>query len=165
MLYTLPCAIAICAEGFNSMSLFSHLKSYKKKLTVIAVCILFLFCGLYSFPLKREEIKNCLKYINKNIKEGEKIYIYWDAMLVFQYYADIEYVDIEFIKHTQVIYDNSWDSGKYVNGLKELKGRYWLLFFSWIETDIINQINSFGYEKIREFRKNDSSTYLYDLNQ
>jgi hypothetical protein len=167
MLYTLPCVILICAEGFNSMAVFSRLKSRKKKSAIIAIGILFLFCGLYSLPIEREEIKNSLKYINENIKEGEKIHVYRDAIPAFQYYVDIEYTNVEFVKHTQVVYDNSKsDIKKYVNGLTDLQGKYWLLFshvYSWDETDIINQMDSFGYKKTDEFRSETSFTYLYDL--
>jgi hypothetical protein len=169
MLYILPCVAVIYAEGFNSVTDFFHLKSRPKKLAFTTICILLLICGLYSFPLKREETKTCIKYINEYIQNDEKVYVYCGAIPAFQYYTDIESVDIEFVKHTPVIYDNSKaDVEKYMSRLKELRGKCWLLFSDirpWAETYIISQLDLSGHKKIREFRESRSFIYLYDFGE
>jgi hypothetical protein len=169
MLYTLPCMIVICAEGFNFMEIFFRLKSYQKKRAVTIICILLLFCGLYRFPIKKTEIKDCLKYINEHIKEDEAIYAYSYAIPSLQYYTDIEYINSKFISHTQDnIFDGEyWNKEKYTDILKELRGRYWLMFSlnPGDETYIINQLNSLGHKKIEKFQVEGFSIYLYDFDK
>ena len=54
----------------------------------------------------------------------------------------------------------------YIEELKRLNGKTWLLFMHNSDNEeefIINSLDSIGYNQIKTFRTHGSSTYLYDF--
>ena len=71
--------------------------------------------------------------------------------------------------NTEVIYGtkNREDIQKYMDELKLLKGRTWILFshpYGDEEHYIVSQLDSLNYLKLNSFRTAGSSAYLYDFN-
>lgn len=163
ILYTLPCIIIICTIGFDYIK--SNLKPPKQRLLVTFIPVIFLFCFLAGFPIRREATRESIKYIDENITEGENIYNYFGAVPAFQYYKDIGYVKTD----AHVINSNSeWVVNKCMNELKTLQGKNWLLFPYILDIEenfYITQLDSLGYRKLKEFKMYRSSIYLYDFGE
>jgi hypothetical protein len=173
-IYLLPGIIIVCSSVFLFILkfLFSHSKMKRYRILILFFPVL-LFFNRYPyedeayFKALKEEIKECLTYINENIKKDEKVYVFGGANRAFQYYADIEYSNLSFTSYAQVIYGHL-DKEKCMDELKKLQGKYWLVL-SHIhfeeEVSVINQIDSLGNKKIQEFRAEGASAYLYDFGE
>ncbi len=79
-----------------------------------------------NFPIKIEEIKNSLNYIEKNIKKDEAIYVYYGSRRAFDFYKETNIININnpIIVGTKHRKENH----KYDHELLNLKGKVWLLF-------------------------------------
>jgi hypothetical protein len=165
ILYALPCMIYICAIGFDYIRILFHLKPSKWKLLVTAVPIVFLLCFLDGFPIRKYDIKEGIEQIKENITEGENIFTDFWSEAAFQYYKNIGYVKTNaYVSSCEY----GWGIEKCTDELKKLGGRNWLLFVGIDESfkeGLINHLDSLGYDKIKEFKKYDSSTYLYDFGE
>jgi hypothetical protein len=166
ILYTVPIVIIITSFGFEYLIdiIFTNLRIETVRLLAILIPLLLLFvlCSI-GFPRQHEEIKRTIDYIQNNISKNDKIYVNYFASNAFKYYNDIQFMNIS----APIIYGSNWNNNeKYVNELKNLKGRNWLLFVGFGDNDtsyIIKNLDSLGYNKIRTFVTYGSSTYLYDF--
>jgi hypothetical protein len=61
-------------------------------LTIIIPAYFFFLFTKLDFPFKKEEIKESLNYIENNVLEGDKIYIYYGAKDAFNYYQSTYYL-------------------------------------------------------------------------
>jgi hypothetical protein len=176
ILYLLPSFILICTVGF--MYIIEWLSSRFKFLNLKLLCfvpIIFLF-SFKEFPVTYLitvpfEVKKDIKFLKENIKDGETIYVYWLGGSSFQYYQDIGLADFK----TPVIIDKELQVfGRLLNQsdhlikLEGIYGRAWLYFVNdpvWNEDQgfIINQLDSIGHKKIKEYKTISSSIYLYDF--
>jgi hypothetical protein len=162
ILYTLPCFIISCSEGFGFIIkiIFSSLK-IKKVIPFAIVIPIFFFLSGYPVKIEREEIKKSIRYIQENIHEGENIYIYYFATFPYKYYDNIGFTNLK----TPIIEGKYNRSGFYstgdINELKRLRGKTWLLLSS--DKGIAEQVNSLGYKKIKEYKAKGSFVYLYDF--
>jgi hypothetical protein len=167
ILYTLPCLMIICAFGFESIlrTVFSKLNVAKScSLAIIIPCVS-LFVGS-PVKIEMQETKKCIKHINTNISETDAIYIYHGANSMFIYYDEIGLVK----SNVRLINNKVGNWGlvtEYVNDIKNLHGKNWLLFATSFgeEKVIINQLDSIGYTKLDEFSPTGSSVYLYDFGE
>ena len=151
-------------EYFNEM-IFKDLKI--DRLRFLSILIPFSILSAtpwYAFPLKKEEIKESISYINNKKIENDKVYVYSGAKNAFKYYDKIGYtnfsVPIILGKGTTA------DKSTYIERLINLRGNIWLLFshnYNNEEEYIITQLDSLGYHRIETFRSHGSSTYLYDF--
>jgi len=167
ILYTIPVVIIITSFGFEYLMniVFTNLRIERLRLLAILIPLLLLFvlCSV-GFPRRHEEIKRTIYYIQNNINKNDKIYVNYFAANAFKYYNDIQFMNI----NVPVIYgsvDRNNDE-KYINELKNLKGRNWLLFVGFGDNDtsyIIKKIDSLGYNKVKTFVTYGSSTYLYEF--
>lgn len=170
ILYTCSIIIIITSFGFDYITnfIFTYLKIERFRLLsiLIPVSLLFTFY-IIGFPIKREEIKKSINYIQQHINKNDKIYVYYGAAYAFKYYNYIQFINTSasIVKGSK----NIKNKEKYINELKNLKGRIWLLFAHahiWDddeETYIVRQLDSLGYNKIETFITDGSSTYLYDF--
>jgi hypothetical protein len=168
ILYTLPCLIIICSFGFDTFLkfIFSRLKIEKIQLLAVIIPIVFLLAfllGKQTVKENRAEIKTSILYIQKNIVEGENIYIHSAALKAFCYYKEIG-----FVKTNAHLIEGEWNNEKTeVEELRKLKGKCWILFTTYNSSGkfIINQLDSIGYKQIDVFKTTGSSAYLYDFGE
>ncbi|GHT10133.1 hypothetical protein FACS189426_09870 [Bacteroidia bacterium] len=117
--------------------------------------------------LQHGNIKEGIKFIQRNIRENENIYIYHFAIPGYEYYDSIGFTNIK-ARIFKGIYNRHgiYSSGD-INEINDLHGKTWLLFSHTFadEKFMINYIDSFGYTKIKEFKTVDSSAYLYDFGE
>lgn len=167
ILYTGPCIIIISSFGLKYIAdrLFAFLKTEKARLFTLFIPLTLISILFYNgFPQKNEEIKKTIQYLQQHINKNDKIYIYYSAGSAFLYYKKIQF--IKFNVPVTFGSKNRSDKAKYINELKELKGRNWLLFSHVYENEedfIIRQLDSLGYKKLDSFKTYGSSTYLYDF--
>jgi hypothetical protein len=163
ILYIFPCVILVCSAGFEHLIeiVFADLKIKKFRLFALIIPMLLLY-PFSEFPIQsqilRVEIKKSLKYIEKNIREGESVFVHMFYKHNYRYYNDIGFIHIEapFIVGVRSDEEN-------VKKFKNLHGKNWVLTDSFVEESIINQLDSLGYNKIEEFHYHKSSAYLYDF--
>ena len=167
ILYLIPTIIIVAAYGFEYFNdmIFKDLKI--DRLRFLSILIPFSILSAtpwYAFPLKKEEIKESISYINNKKIENDKVYVYSGAKNAFKYYDKIGYtnfsVPIILGKGTRA------DKSTYIERLINLRGNIWLLFshnYNNEEEYIITQLDSLGYNRIETFRAPGSSTYLYDF--
>lgn len=167
LLYISPILIITISFGFESTInfIFKTLKIKINKFLALIIPLIPLFMFLkIGIPLKMEEIKENIFHIQKHIIKKDKIYVFYGALPAFKYYKHINYIK----GHLEIIYDskNINNKDKYIDELKKINGRIWLLFshkFSDVEYNIIKKLDSLGYTKIESFNSFGSKTYLYDF--
>ena len=96
ILYIIPTIIIVAAYGFEYFNemIFKDLKI--DRLRFLSILIPFSILSVtpwYAFPLKKEEIKKSIDYIENNIADENKIYVYKGALNAYKYYDKIEYIN------------------------------------------------------------------------
>jgi hypothetical protein len=173
ILYTLPCMIIIYSFGFESIIEFISVKLKIRKsrflrllIPVIIPAIFLVF--LSDYPIKGEEVKDCLKYLEENVKEDENIYVYYFALPTYEYYKQIGYASIkEPVMKGEYNTHYAYLSGN-LNEFETLHGKYWLLITAARDNDeklITHYLDSLEYPKIKEFKTCRSSVYLYNFDK
>ena len=165
VLYTVPIVIIITSFGFEYLIdiFFTNLRIERFRLLAILIP-LSLFFILYSagFPQTHEEIKRSIIYIQNNLNKNDKIYVYYGASKAFKYYNDIQFMKISVPIINGGAHRNN--NEEYINELRNLKGRIWLLF-SHVhrneEAYVVRNLDSLGSKKIKTFKTEGSSAYLY----
>ncbi|GAG16359.1 unnamed protein product, partial [marine sediment metagenome] len=91
----------------------------------LPVCAMF-YIAFCNIPIEKEEIKKSIDYIENNIETHDAVYVYYGSSAPFQFYREINYVDID----NKIIFGTSHrgDFKKYYYELLNLRGRVWLLF-------------------------------------
>lgn len=171
VLYTIPGIIILCSAGLSIVTdiFTSHIKNKMITYSVIIIPVILLisFFSMSSrgFPIKNEEIKNSINFVDQNISENENIYVYWAANSAFKYYNEIDFIKTKAPVFYGVSSRNKKE--KYIEEIKGLNGKYWFIF-SHVkhneENYITKNLDSLGYKKLNEFKTVGSSCYLYDLN-
>ncbi len=169
ILYLCPIMVIIISFGFDYLIniCFAGLKIERfRLLAVIIPLIMSYYVYSNTYPIQHEEIKRSISYIQQHINNDDKIYVYYGASCAYEYYSKIRYTNIT----TPIIYGKSYrkSNEKYLEEMKNLKGRNWLLFshvYDNEETCIIKKLDSLGYKRLDSFFTIGSSTYLYDFGQ
>lgn len=168
ILYATPIVILAISVGFERLT---ELKNWgfsdrKKQYLAILLPSVFLisFVCFRTFPLKNEEIKSSLTFINEKIEPNDNLYVYYGSQQAFNYYYNTGY----FKPSNSLIMGlgSREDRTKYIEQIKPLNGRTWLLFshvYEDEEEDIVQQMNAIGYSKLDSLKTNGSSAYLYLL--
>jgi hypothetical protein len=167
ILYTIPIIIIVAAYGFDYFNkiVFNDLKINRLRLLAFIIpFVIISYSPWYSFPYSREEIKESIRFIQKNIKKDHNIYVYYAASVPYEYYEQIGFTKVT----VPIIYgeSNRNHKNRYIDELKRSNGKTWLLFMHNVgneEEYIINSLDSIGYNKIQIYRTHGSSTYLYDF--
>lgn len=164
ILYSTPVYIFTIAFGYERVLNFKYLSVLKNRNVYFIVPFLFLGWFLFTkpFPIKREEIKESIRFVNNNINVSDKLYIYFGAHRAFDYYYKINY----FRPSNQLIYglNSRSDKNKYIDQIKTINGTTWLLFshaYKDEEKFIVQQLDGLGYTRIKSFKTKGSSAYLY----
>ncbi len=172
ILYLSPYFLFLIAMG--AYHFYGFTKQYITALpvTVFAIPILGLSVPLLNeFPFERQEVRNSLTYLEKNIKSNEKLYVYYSSNFEYEFYKSTGVVS----NNNSVIIGKEHRSNKhnYRSELSNLSGKVWLLFshvyaFNSTENEenyIVNFLLSQGAQLI-DFKKYEgSSIYLIDTNK
>jgi hypothetical protein len=123
---------------------------------------------IIDHPVNRENVLPYIKYLARNRKANDKIYLYYPAQHAFFYYGD----QYGIAKEDYFIGTKSWaDPKKYNIDIDQLRGnkRVWFFFVHNNVIDgldeqdyFINYLDQIGIQKDKENSK-DVSLYLYDL--
>ena len=179
ILYTYPCIVMICCCGLKYVT-DSFGSPFKiRNLGMAAIVIPFVLAAhVYKigFPVKRCEIKECIKFIEQNINEKDKLYINYFARIPFRYYEEVSFMQMANVnviigKKNDVV----WKKNRYVadtigfsNELNFLTGRVWFLFTSIGDENekmrfLIDYFSTRGKKIILEFHSKGSDVYLYEV--
>jgi hypothetical protein len=94
-LYILPLVILVFSIGLYQLFEFTNKKVLKLPHFLLIVPVLVMFYPIYlNFPIQKEEIKNSLSYIEKNIKKDEIIYVYCGSRKAFKFYKETKIINI-----------------------------------------------------------------------
>ena len=169
LLYIVPLIILMYAFGLYYMFDFINKKITRLPNLLLVLPVLIMFYPVYvSFPIEVEEIRKSLKYIEKNIKNDEKIYLYYGAGMAYNFYKDANIIDIN---NTMIVGSRHRDEySKYDNELSNLRGKVWLLFshvYPWRTSDneekyMVDYLLSKGVKVIDVKKYTGSSTYYID---
>jgi hypothetical protein len=182
ILYAIPGIIIICSLEVCCVTniIFKKNESRKIKQYFMVIPLLFLLFLFSDFPVKTQDVKGCLKYVQKNSKaEGHNIYVEYSQAIAFKYYNDIGFVDSKWniingcyierrmknyeneLKNPDQAYIDDYD----MNELKMLRNKNWVLTSSQKEKEMISKLDSLGYNRVKEFHAKGSSVYLYDFGE
>jgi hypothetical protein len=169
LLYTYPGIIILCSSGFKLIikKIASVLKIKKYPVLIVLFPVLF-FLVVCPVKIKRQEIKESIKYIRENEfgneNKGGNIYMHYGGYLAFSYYEKIGFITPQ----PGFGYYAGHDIDEvYIRNLKKLHGKNWLLFSVHEpneEESMIREIDSL-YTQIKMFKTQGSSAYLYDFGE
>jgi hypothetical protein len=165
LLYNIPLLIIIITYGYKYfIKKNNKLLNYTKSISLFLLLFCLINLILAKYPFEKEEIKKSISYIEKNISEGEKVYIYYGAIPSYKYYSKIGVAKFS----GQVFIGKSHRNNKneYTKDINKIKGKVWILFSHNYEKEkefILDFIKHKGGIKIKQFETVDSSTYLFDL--
>ncbi|CAN5599963.1 hypothetical protein BH23BAC1_BH23BAC1_09000 [soil metagenome] len=167
ILYTFPLFFIVLPIGLEAVinrSFFLYPKL--SKVIILSVIILM---GLSFFntelPIKNEEIKQAIDFIERNKKAEDKIYIYYGARRSFEYYTKSGFV--HFNNHITFGSSSRAKKQDYLEEIYKLEGDYWFLFSHVAkdeETYIIYSLDSLGFMRKNSFMTTGASAYLYEIN-
>jgi len=129
ILYLSPLLIYLYANGlFEIYQLIKNKSKYLKVLVLIPILIS-VYPVWKDFPLEKEELKPLLSILDKEMDEGETLYIYYATNFAFKYYQQINFCDVR----GDVIYgtinrENINGYNQELSELLELETNYYLLF-------------------------------------
>lgn len=135
----------------------------------IAPVLLFMIPLYVKYPNKKEEIKDSLQFMKENIQEKDHIYLYCSASMAYRFYKSAGI--FEFKNEMLVGNMHRENNQRYLEDLKHLKGRTWLVFSHVFpfdekvneETFIINALKKSNNTFLLNFKTTGSSVYLVDL--
>jgi hypothetical protein len=151
--------------GYGILSL---LKNVKLKYPFLFLALVPLVSLLMDYPYKVSEIKDSIRYVERNIKSDDFVYIPFRSRAFLYYYQT-----------GKVRFDNNWkieqgekDEGSNMIEYQDFTGKVWIIFsgynFRWedgYETNVINNLESIGCQRLDEFHTFGSSAYLYDFGE
>jgi len=127
ILYIVPLILFIFSIGLYHLYEFTNKKTVIFSYFLLILPVLIMFHSIHSnFPIKKEEIKSSLNYIEKNIKQDEAIYLYSGSYRAFAFYEQTKIIHINNPIIVGASYRN--ENYKYKHELLNLKGKVWLLF-------------------------------------
>ena len=109
-----------------------------------------------------------VKYLSKNIKEGDKVYVYYSSECAFKYY--IKQLNLTGINYAIGISSRKSPAG-YIKDLNRFKGtkRLWVIFshdFNWEGLDeekfFLGYLKTIG-RQVSAFKARGAEIYLFDL--
>jgi hypothetical protein len=168
MLYTFPGLFIVCAAGLGFITdfIFARLKISDFKLLYLLIPAMF-WSFFYGFPVKSEEMKESIDYIQKNIEEGDRIYVYYFAIFPYEYYNQIGYSTIQApVTNGKFTGWPIYSTGE-ITEVDALRGKTWLLLVHGSDDEqlILNRVDSLGHKRLKEYKTKGSSAYLYDFGE
>ena len=171
MLFVVPAILWLVSEGAGAL-----IDSVKDKRTVISLAVIGL---LFFYPLlqasvylvkprTQEEIKPVMGYLRDHWQKEDRLYLYYQSLVPFQYYADrYGFSDSDYT--IAAAYKLDWN--QYEADLAKLRGRgrLWILVSHVTvrkgmdeEEFLLNYLDTIG-TRLDAFKAPGASVYLYDL--
>ncbi|MDZ7695461.1 MAG: glycosyltransferase family 39 protein [Deltaproteobacteria bacterium] len=164
ILYITPLIIIIFSIGLYSIFEFINRRIIKLSYLLLIIPVFSIFYPIYlKYPIKKEEIKLSLNYINHNINNMDIIYVHYGAFRAFKFYEDINFITL----NNSIIYDNGdrKEDSKYDPKILNLNGKVWLIFthpYRSEEEYILETLLNNGSEILEEKKYKGSSVYYID---
>lgn len=168
ILYIAPLIILIFSIGLYNLVKYINKKIIRLPLVLLIVPLFLMFNSKHSkFPIKKEEIKKSLNYIERNINKDDEIYVYYASKGAFEFYQETKVINIT----NPIIFGKAHRNKNfnYNNELLNLKGKVWLLFSHVFpfkkdheEKYMIEFLLSKGSELLDTKRYKGSTVYLID---
>ena len=117
-----------------SLVVYSAFEFLSKKFTIPKISLLLLlipsllmvYPAYVAIPIKVQEIKDSIEYVEGNIKDGDTVYVYYASSYAFMFYQDSNLSQISNL--VVVGSKNRGENYKYNQELLDLKGKVWLIF-------------------------------------
>lgn len=167
MIYSLPAFIILIVSGIYFVVFY-----VKKFKPIVAVLLLVLIMGpmllkamIFVVKPQREEIKDVLSFMDKNIKNGDKIYVAYYAGRAFTFYKE------RFGLSSFEIIPGNWNNtdNQYINEIKKLnnQGRVWYVFTYWEknrnEDLLMTKYLTENYQIIKEIYSTEATGLLVNM--
>ncbi len=167
ILYMCPILILAISYGFDFLieRIFSGSGIFwVRSISILVIVLTFSILISHGFPIQKEEMKETLIHLENTIEEDESIYVHYAALPAFNFYLDIDLVNIE----TEIVEGNKHllNRENYIKEINNLTDKNWLVFSHKYLNDelfIIQRLDSLGYKKLESFSTYGSSVYLYDF--
>jgi hypothetical protein len=121
--------IALISYGSIILATKLKIRTKSERLPYFAIAIILIIVPaelLRFYPIEREEIKQAINYMQKNISEEQAIYIYPMAERAFNYYEQINFINVD---NEQIRGSNRVnDRGVQLQQLDGMSGQVWFLF-------------------------------------
>ncbi len=164
LLFALPIFYLIIARGVEE---FSYNINKKNVIIIIFLVLLLLAQPLFSSgrsliqPKFRAETRPLIEHIQRNMLEGDKVYVYYATQAPFQYYVkdfEIDYV---------IGVESRGDPNKYLEELDnlDLQGRIWFIFsqaYGDEQSIYIERLEEMG-KRLEHMNAFGADLYLYDI--
>jgi hypothetical protein len=167
MIFTLPAFIILIVNG-----IYFAVLQVKKFKPIVAVVFLILIMGpmtvkamIFVVKPQREEIKDVLTFMEKNIKNGDKIFVAYYAQRAFAFYKE------RFGLSSFEIILSNWNNtdNQYINEIKKLnnRGRVWYVFTYWgkkrNEDLLMTKYLTENYQIVKEIYSTEATGLLVDM--
>jgi hypothetical protein len=167
MIFTLPAFIILIVNGIYFAVL--QVKKFKPLVTVVFLILIMgpmtLKAMIFVIKPQREEIKDVLTFMEKNIKNGDKIYVAYYAERAFSFYKEkYSLSGFEIIPG----HSNKTDE-KHIKEIKKLdnQGRVWFVFTYWEknrnEDLVMTKYLKENYEILHEIYATEATGLLVDM--
>lgn len=131
ILYLHPILVIISTCGLYSIALFfkSQNAITFQSLLIIPIVLNIVLLGMRGFPTENEEIKDSLRYMRKNVRENDQLYVYEGAYLAFNFYEknDPELIKVD-KKNIIIGNENRENWANYEEDILRLNNSVWILF-------------------------------------
>jgi hypothetical protein len=177
ILYLAPCVIMLSSFGFHYLFniFFALLKIERLKVLGLAVPLVLIPFMVARFPIKHIEIKKSIKFIERHIQEGDKVFVNGFAGIPFQYYREISFLNMDTSniimgrKDPLTFNEDEYasDNAAYEKEIGALSGRVWFLFTPIADEHekmrfLKEHFKKRGKKIIKEFHAEESEVLLYD---
>ena len=179
LLYTMPSLIILISLGFELIIeiIFEDLQIHKFR--ILSFIILFSAFNLLlynNYPIRKNEIKETLRYLNKKMQINDKIYVNYLSSFPFKYYYKTNKINVNPESIIYGVKTHYWrdrvgwsaDTLLYQKDLSLLKGRTWIIF-----TKVGDEYQKLDYLKkyylsnslrlIDHYQSKYSEAYLYEF--
>ena len=171
LLYTIPVLLLVTGHGLLSINNIIPTKVSRENERHIFFSIPFIFFTfllIVGIPLKDEEIKGNLSYLEKNIQDGDNLFITPYAVPAYKYYQKINFFSI---KNDVILEDFSSFKKKqrFLKKIQNTNGNVWLLFvggtssYGGYQTDILDSLKRLNHPVVKHNTEYNSDVYLFNF--
>lgn len=148
LLYLLPSALLLFVSGLFYLFEVAN-RLFRISALFLLVPLLFMLLPFrHGFPMRNEEIKDALEYLDRSANKNEKLYVYYATVPAFEFYSSgySTVKELNYVKGS--INRDSWN--KYVEEILDMDNPIWLLFSHSYPFDTQETEEIFIIEKLKE---------------
>jgi hypothetical protein len=127
ILYLAPSFILLYCIGawFLTEILMARFNAMPKVMLLTPVLLCFIPLAK-RYPIQREEIKECLQFMQENSQKKETIYVYYSANMAYLYYTETTFFNFD----NGIVFGKMYreNPALYIKEISSIKGKIWLLF-------------------------------------